>query len=65
MEMQDPTPLSIAQSQIVALQSQLHALDRKVNDLIDIVQKHDIEDDHRGNVTMFGSLSELKKRNLL
>lgn len=35
MEMQDPTPLSVAQSQIVALQSKLYALECKVNDLID------------------------------
>ena len=35
MEMQDPTALSIAQSQIVALQSQVYALERKINDLID------------------------------
>lgn len=37
-ELTDPTPLSIAQSQIVALQSRQHQLEVKLNDLIHIVK---------------------------
>jgi hypothetical protein len=50
-DMLDPTPLSVAQSQIVALQSKLYALERKVNDLINITGSFiELRGEHRERI---------------
>jgi hypothetical protein len=61
-EMKDPTPLSIAQSQIVALQSRQYALEQKINDLITLLAYYCNEP---ADTALRDHLDELKARNLL